>query len=83
MLSRGSAQRAGRADTVPGERQTANKEQKVCVGLSEPSAVPRICSILIFSCCDFSSLGKRTPTPCVRLPEARAGVIHATLPATG
>ena len=27
--------------------------------------------------------GKRTPTPCVRPPEALAGVIQATLPATG
>ena len=57
--------------------------QMVCVGRSEPSAAPRICSILTLSCCDFSSFGNRMPTPCVRLPVDLAGVIHATLPATG
>jgi hypothetical protein len=36
-----------------------------------------------FSWRDFSSFGKRTPTPWVRPPEALAGVIQATLPATG
>ena len=57
--------------------------QNVWVGRSEPSAEPRISSILDLSCSDFSSLGKRMPTPCVRLPAARAGVIQATLPDTG
>jgi hypothetical protein len=32
---------------------------------------------------DLSSEGKRMPTPGARLPAARAGVIQATLPATG
>ena len=45
--------------------------------------VPRISSILSLSRRVFSSPGKRTPTPCVRPPDALAGVTQATLPATG
>ena len=41
----------------------------VCVGRSDARCAPRISSILIFSRRDFSSAGKRIPTPCVRLPD--------------
>ena len=57
--------------------------QIVCVGRSEPKCAPKTSSIFIFSTRDFSSGGKRMPTPWVRLPAARAGVIQATLPAMG
>jgi hypothetical protein len=57
--------------------------QIVCVGLADAMAVPRISSMRSFSVRVFSSAGKRTPTPCVRPPDALAGVIQATLPATG
>ena len=57
--------------------------QMVWVGLAEEIEVPRISSIFSLSRRVFSSVGKRTPTPCVRPPEALAGVIQPTLPATG
>src|SRR4051812_39516548 len=57
--------------------------QIVWVGFEEEIEVPRTSSILSFSTRVLSSLGKRTPTPCVRPAEALGGVIHATLPATG
>ena len=55
----------------------------VCVGWGEESDVPRISSIFALRRRFFSSVGKRTPTPCVRPPDAFAGVIQPTLPATG
>ena len=57
--------------------------QIVCVGLTEEIDVPSASSILARSARLFSSVGKRTPTPWVRPPEALAGVIQPTLPATG
>ena len=55
----------------------------VCVGLADEMDVPRISSIFSLSKRVFWSPGNRTPTPCVRPPDAFAGVIHDTLPATG
>ena len=57
--------------------------QMVCVGFAEEIEVPRISSIFSLSSRVFSSVGKRTPTPWVRPPDALAGVIQPTLPATG
>jgi hypothetical protein len=53
------------------------------VGFTDEIVVPSASSILARSARLFSSLGKRTPTPCVRPPDAFAGVIQPTLPATG
>ena len=59
------------------------RPQMVCVVRSEDRWEPRISSILFLSMRDFSSAGKRTPTPWVRVPAALAGVTQATLPAIG
>ena len=59
------------------------RTQMVCVGFDEEIDVPRISSIFTFSTRVFSSVGNRTPTPCVRPPDAFAGVTQPTLPATG
>mmetsp|Transcript_81453 Transcript_81453/g.226483 ORF Transcript_81453/g.226483 Transcript_81453/m.226483 type:complete len:278 (+) Transcript_81453:283-1116(+) len=58
-------------------------DQRVCVGLLEETAVPRISSMRRRISRVFSSPGKRTPTPWVRPADALAGVSQATLPATG
>ena len=76
----GKAQMAMRVDE---HGSAAARRQIVCVGLADEIAVPRISSMRMRSVRVFSSAGKRTPTPCVRPPDALAGVIHATLPATG
>src|SRR5206468_1824616 len=57
--------------------------QIVCVGLDDEIDVPRISSIFSLSSRVLSSFGNLTPTPWVRPPDALAGVIHETLPATG
>jgi hypothetical protein len=68
--------------TASAQDRLTRAVQRVWVGRSDAKCAPSICSILILSYRDFSSLGKRTPTPWVRVPEAR-GVIQATVPATG
>jgi hypothetical protein len=73
----------GNANRRTWQQRGAGPAQIVCVGLADAIAVPRISSMRSFSARVFSSAGKRTPTPCVRPPEALAGVIQATLPATG
>ena len=55
----------------------------VCVGRSDARWAPSISSMRSFSWRDLSSDGNCTPTPWVRLLAALAGVIQATLPATG
>ena len=51
----------------------------VCVGLLDEIVVPRISSILSLSRRVFSSVGNRTPTPCVRPPDALAALRVPTL----
>jgi len=55
----------------------------VWVGLEDWMDVPSSSSMRTRRIRVFSSTGKRTPTPCVRPPEAFGGVIQATRPATG
>jgi len=64
-------------------RCQAEADQIVWVGLADWIEVPSISSMRSLSRRVFSSLGKRTPTPWVRPPDALAGVIQPTLPATG
>ena len=74
------ARRRARRGRAP---RQAPRRQIVCVGLTDEIEVPRVSSIRARRARLFSSVGKRTPTPCVRPPEALAGVIQPTLPATG
>ena len=60
------------------------RAQIVCVGLAdEMRGAEDLLDLQLQQRAVFSSVGKRTPTPCVRPPEALAGVIQPTLPATG
>ena len=59
------------------------RRQTVCVGLADWIEVPSSSSMRSFRSRVFSSVGKRTPTPCVRPPGAFGGVIQPTRPATG
>ena len=61
----------------------APRNQIVCVGFEDDSEVPSVSSTRARRARLLSSFGKRTPTPWVRPPDALAGVIQPTLPATG
>ena len=72
-----------RLPPATGARAASARGQIVCVGFTDEMLVPSASSILARSALLFSSVGKRTPTPWVRPPDAFAGVIQPTLPATG
>ena len=83
MAARMSGMRGAKSAMLRWQCESTYTGQMVCVGLADCTEVPRISSIFSFITRVFSSVGKRTPTPWVRPPEALAGVIQPTFPATG